>query len=137
MKYSKLLFITFALLINSAAALSAEFIPYSKDNFEALQKQDRRIVLQYHASWCPICKRQKNVLDVLTKDPNLKNVEFVTANYDADKEVRKQYSVKGQSTLILFQGGKELKRSQGMTDATELADFLKKSFGTQTGSKFN
>ena len=137
MKHSKLLFITFAFLINGVTAQGTDFIPYSKENFEALQKQDRRIVLQYHASWCPICKRQRNVLEALTKDPNLKNVEFVTANYDSDKEVRKQYAVKWQSTLILFQGGKELKRSQGMTDATELADFLKMALGSKSDSKLN
>ncbi len=131
MKLFSLVFIMSAILMNGSAVDASEFVSYSKDKFVETQKKDKNILLQYHASWCPICKRQRNVLETLTKDPAFSKVEFVAANYDTDKELRVQYAVKRQSTLILFQGEKELKRSQGISDAATLTDFIKQSF---TGS---
>jgi thioredoxin 1 len=128
MKFSKIFLFLMAFSICGYTANASEFIPYSKDSFEALQKKDKEIVLQYHASWCPVCKRQRNVLDTLSKDTAFKDVAFIAANYDTDIDVKKQYAVKGQSTIILFQGNKELKRSQGMTDQAKITDLLKSSF---------
>jgi thiol-disulfide isomerase/thioredoxin len=125
MRLSRFLLVFITIFTQDMVVKASEFLPYSREIFEEVQKQDKNILLQYHASWCPICKRQRNVLETLTKDPAFSKVEFISANYDTDKDVRKQFAVKGQSTLILFQGAKELKRSQGVTDAAELTEFLK------------
>lgn len=119
-------FLTMLVLWMSYSAWSGEIIPYSKDGFVKSQKSGEKIVLQYHASWCPVCKKQRNALNSLTNDPEFKNVKFIAADYDTEKDLKKKYGVKGQSTVILFQGASELERSQGVTDESELKNFIQK-----------
>src|SRR5947209_8238309 len=109
----------FALILTSSA-YSGQVVPYSKDELTKIQKSGENVVLQYHASWCPVCKKQRNALNTLVNDPKFNTVHFMTADYDTEIALKRKYGVKGQSTLILFKGENEVSRSQGVTDEVEL-----------------
>lgn len=98
---------------------------FNTEAFAKAQKDGKKIALQYHLSSCSTCKKQETVLNEIMKDSQFKDVVFMQADFAADAMIKEKHAVKGQSTLILFKGDKEIARSQGINKKdgllTELA----------------
>jgi thioredoxin 1 len=84
---------------------------YSPQRFEVAKASGKTVLLAFHTSWCPICLRQKRVLDKLSAtSPNL---IILRVDYDGDKGTDRAFGVAMQSTLIVFKGGRETRRQTG------------------------
>jgi len=112
------------LFAGAAPALALTVVPYSADALAAAQKSGQPLVLHFHASWCPTCRAQDKVFDSLKADPSL-NVTLMEADYDKEKALEQQMHVGAQSTLIVFRGATERRRSTGETDPTRLQALLR------------
>jgi thioredoxin 1 len=108
-------------------AFATETKPFTADAFAAAQKAGKPIFVDVHASWCPICAKQKPILSELTADPAFKNLVFFVVDYDSQKDAVKFFGVRMQSTLIAFKGEHETGRSVGDTDRTSIAALLNKT----------
>jgi thioredoxin len=108
-------------------ALATETKPYTPDAFAAAQKAGKPILVDVHASWCPICAKQKPILSELTADPKFKNLVFFVVDFDSQKDAVKSFGVRMQSTLITFKGEHETGRSVGDTDRASIAALLNKT----------
>jgi thioredoxin 1 len=121
----------FAALVAGAAfstpAFATETKPFTADAFAAAQKAGKPIFVDVHASWCPICAKQKPILSELTADPKFKNLVFFVVDYDSQKDAVKFFGVRMQSTLIAFKGEHETGRSVGDTDRASIATLLNKT----------
>ena len=95
------------------SAFATETKPFTPDAFTAAQKAGKPILVDVHASWCPICAKQKPILSELTADPKFKNLVFFVVDYDSQKDAVKSFGVRMQSTLIAFKGEHETGRSVG------------------------
>jgi thioredoxin len=84
-------------------------------------------LVDVHASWCPICAKQKPILSELTVDPKFKNLVFFVVDCDSQKDAVKSFGVRMQSTLITFKGEPETGRSVGDTDRASIAALLNKT----------
>ncbi len=115
------------LFFQSFSAFANDWKPYSDLAFKEAQISGKSIVLDFHASWCPTCKKQKVVLEELSKEKELNNVVGFVVDYDNSEELKKKMNVKKQSTLIVFKGEKEMGRGLGITDKEEIKTLLKKS----------
>lgn len=98
-------------------------------NFEAAlfakaQESEQTILLDFYASWCPTCRRQKPVLDALLASEEFKEVVPFLVDYDTAAELKKELGVRRQSTLVVFKGKKEVGRSIGVTDSNELRNLI-------------
>jgi thiol-disulfide isomerase/thioredoxin len=74
-------------------------------------------VLFFHASWCPVCKADN---DLLTKWYSTKTYPLTVykVDYDTEKDLKKKYGVTYQHTYVLIDGtGKAIKTLRGPTDA--------------------
>jgi len=111
-------------LFIGTATFATEIEKFNSEIFMDAQKAGKKIVLHYHADWCPTCRKQNNLLSELVKDSKYKDLIFIQANYDKDTEIKKKHNVKSQSTLIYFKGETEVSRSLGQTDKKVLADEL-------------
>ena len=96
-------------------AMAGEIKPFNQKDFDALTASGKPVVLDISATWCPTCKAQKPIVDSLMKQPAYKDVTLMTIDFDANKPTLKKFKVTMQSTLVAFQGAKEVGRSVGDT----------------------
>lgn len=114
-----------AVLLGSAALAHAlDIKPYSAAALAEAQQAGKPVALHFHADWCPTCKAQAAVLQQLKAEPGL-DLTLLVANYDTEKELKKRFNVRGQSTLVALHGNKETGRLIGETSAAALSATLK------------
>ena len=108
-------------------AMAGEIKPFNQKDFDALTASGKPVVLDISATWCPTCKAQKPIVDSLMKQPAYKDVTLMTIDFDANKPTLKKFKVTMQSTLVAFQGAKEVGRSVGDTSPQGLEGLIKKT----------
>lgn len=107
-----------------ATAFAAEELPFTRQAFQAAQKDGKSILVEIHASWCPTCAAQKPILSKLFAEPKYKNLAVFRVDFDSQKDEVRNFKARIQSTLITFKGNEEVARSVGDTNAESIADLL-------------
>lgn len=102
----------------------ADFKSFSKADFDAAIKSGKTTVVDFHASWCPTCKKQEPILNEIVAMKGYDNVVAFKADYDQETDLKKSLNVSKQSTVIVFKGGKEVGRSTGATSKDELKKLI-------------
>ena len=111
----------------NAPAFAAETKTFDPESFAAAQKAGKPIFVGVHASWCPICKAQKPILNELMADLKFKDLIYFVVDFDTQKDAVKYFDVRMQSTLIAFKGATETGRSVGDRDPSSIAALLNKT----------
>ena len=113
-------------LIVGAATLSQalEIKPYTAAALAAAQKADKPVAVHFHADWCPTCRAQEKVLQTLKAEPGL-DLTVLFANYDTEKDLKRRFNVRAQSTLVVLRGQQEWARLVGDTSADSIRQALK------------
>ena len=81
----------------------------------------------FHADWCPTCRAQAPVLKELMLDSKRQALTLFVADFDKEMALRKEFGVAKQSTIVVFDKGKEVTRSTGDTQRESLAELLSKA----------
>ncbi len=123
MKISRLIV---AALIVGAATLSQalEINPYTAAALAAAQKANKPVAVHFHADWCPTCRAQEKVLQTLKAEPGL-DLTVLVANYDTEKDLKRRFNVRAQSTLVVLRGQQEWARLVGDTSVDSIRQALK------------
>jgi thioredoxin 1 len=79
-----------------------------------------RVLVKLGASWCQPCKMLTKIIE---EHPPAINV--VEVDIDEHAELAQSYNVRGVPTLIIFNNGKEEKRTVGMLTKEKLDEFVK------------
>ena len=111
----------------SAPLAALDKAPFDAKAFEAAQAAGKPILLEVHASWCPICKAQTPILARLSSTPKFQDMVRFNIDFDTQKDLLRKFNVQKQSTLIAFKGKQEVARSTGDTDAGSIERLLDKS----------
>ena len=130
MKNAALALLFSGLTLLPGSVLADGDVPYSPAAFTAAQKNNEKILLHFHADWCPTCKVQKEDLAELEKEGALKGIDLMTVNYDKETELKKTMKVNAQATFIAFYGSVETARSTGLTDKDDLKHFINDSLSS-------
>ena len=109
------------------SAWAATEAPFTQPAFAAAQQQDKPILVDITASWCPTCAKQRPILAQLEKDPAFKDLQVYTVDFDTQKDVVRAMGAQMQSTLVVFHGAAEKGRSTGDTNAASIETLLDKS----------
>ena len=115
-----------AILLLSTLVSAGDWQAYDKAALEVANKEGKTVVLDFHADWCPTCRKQQSVLEKILKEKEFANVRGFTVDYDRASDLKKEYRVQKQSTLIVLKNGKEVARSMGLTNKAEIQDFIRK-----------
>lgn len=84
----------------------------TKDNFEQeVLKSDKKVLVDFWASWCGPCRMLSPVIDEIAKETN--KVKVGKVNVDEESELATQFAVMSIPTLILFENGKPVKQMVG------------------------
>jgi thioredoxin 1 len=82
------------------------------------------VLVDFWATWCAPCKQMSEIIDSVA--PAYKGkVKVVKLNVDEGTNIAAQYGITAVPTLILFKGGKEVKRMVGVVSKQKLEDGLK------------
>lgn len=106
------------------AATAGERMPYTQQAFEDAQKAGKPILVDISASWCPICKAQKQVLAKLLPSAEHADIAVFEVDFDTQKDVVRAFGARMQSTLIAFKGKKEVGRLVAVTKADAIKRLL-------------
>ncbi|MBR4350932.1 MAG: thioredoxin [Bacilli bacterium] len=89
-------------------------------NKEIFEKEvlngEGKVLVDFNATWCGPCKMLKPVLDQVAKDGK----KIVAIDVDDDRDLAIEYGINSIPCLILFENGKEVKRSVGLVPINEI-----------------
>ncbi len=89
---------------------------------EKVLKSEKKVLVDFYADWCGPCKMLSPVVEKISDE--IDNYDFVKINVDNAENISRQYGVMSIPTLIIFDNGKETKKSVGFKSADELKEFL-------------
>ncbi|GAB6902887.1 thioredoxin [Kineosporia succinea] len=73
----------------------------------------RPVLVDFSAPWCPPCQTIAPVLEQIAADET-RRLRVVTVDVDENPVVADLYQVSRMPTLVLFRGGQEVARVQGV-----------------------
>ena len=107
-------------------AMAGEIKPFNQDAFTEAKAAGKTVVLDFHADWCPVCRKQGPLLQSLVQEDKLKDVLVFKVNYDKESTLKKDLKVKDQSTLIVFKGKDEVSRATWETNKDQVRALIEK-----------
>jgi thioredoxin 1 len=117
-----------ALALFTASAFAGEIKSYSEAAVAEAKTASKTVLLDFHADWCPVCKKQGLVFPSLVKEDKFKDVAIFKVNYDKETAIKNEFKVENQSTLIVLKGDKEMARATWVTDPKEIRALIEKGF---------
>jgi thiol-disulfide isomerase/thioredoxin len=115
-----------ALNLTIAGAMAGEMKSYSEAAFSEAKAGGKTVLLDFHADWCPVCQKQGPLLQSLLQEDKFKGIVAFKANYDNETELKKQFKVTNQSTLIVFKGEKAVSRATWVSDKEKIRALMEK-----------
>lgn len=94
-----------------------EIIHLQNENFNELIKE--KTLVDFYANWCGPCKMIAPELEKVES-----NVKVIKVDVDEFEDLARTHGVMSIPTLVLFENGKELKRTIGFMDKDKIEKFI-------------
>ena len=104
---------------------------FDKELFNKAQSEGKIVVVSSWMKYCSSCANQMKVLQKAKKDGELSDIKFDNIEYFSfdvtNREIANLFNVQYQTTLLIFNGDKEVYRSIGETTEDLIYDAIKAS----------
>lgn len=90
-------------------------------NFETeVLNSEKPVLVDFWATWCGPCRRQAPIVEELAEEG------FAVGKVDVDAQpgLAQQFQIMSIPTMIIFKGGREVKRLVGLTSKADLKALL-------------
>lgn len=94
-----------------------EIIHLQNENFNELIQE--KTLVDFYANWCGPCKMIAPELEKVES-----NTKVIKVDVDEFEELARKYGVMSIPTLVLFENGKEIKRTIGFIDKDKIEKFI-------------
>lgn len=93
-------------------------ITITAENFDEVMNTDKKVLVDFWASWCMPCKMMSPVIDQVAEE----NDSFLVGkvNTDEQQELAVRFGVMSIPTLLVFEKGKVVNRSVGVISKEEV-----------------
>lgn len=108
-------------------AWAAAPVAFSEQAFAEAQAAGKPIIVEVHATWCPVCAKQIPILSKL-RDTEFKDAVAFGIDFDSQKPLLARFGVTAQSTIIVFRGKTEKGRSVGVSDPDALKKLVARAY---------
>lgn len=96
----------------------------NKSNFdEKVIKSDKKVLVDFFATWCGPCKMLGPILEDVSKN-YVGKVDFFKVDIDNDMELAKDYGVMSVPTICVFENGNVINKNIGLIDEDEIKNLL-------------
>lgn len=97
-------------------------IELNKDNFSTIINTDKKILIDFFATWCGPCRMVSPIVDEIAEE----HPEFVVAKVDVDKnpELAGEFGVMSIPTLVVIKDGKVINQSAGARPKAQILAML-------------
>lgn len=103
-----------------APLLEGKSVTLDERNFDAfLKPSGLPVLVDFWAPWCGPCKAMAPAFEQAARRLATQ-VRFAKVNSDEVSSLAARFAVRSIPTLVLFQGGREIKRTSGAMDAGSL-----------------
>lgn len=112
-------------LEKSSQAVASAGTTYTQQSFDKLLKDNKLVLIDFHAVWCAPCKAMNPVIDKVSTDfKGRARVEKV--DVEANKAITSSYQVQSVPGFVLFKEGKKVWSYNGTISYNDLAVVIKK-----------
>ena len=94
-----------------------------KSNFSEIIKDEKPILVDFHADWCGPCKTLAPILKEVKAELG-EGVKIVKIDVDKNQELAGKYQVRGVPTMMLFKSGQQLWRQSGVLQKAEIIEVI-------------
>lgn len=115
------------------AGKSAPFLEFKKEDYEKALSENKVIVLNFYANWCPICRAEEPAIhqgfNSLSSDKVIGfRVNFNDSDTDKDEEaLGKEFKIPYQHSKVILKNGKEFSRSLDSWDKSTFDSEISKA----------
>jgi thiol-disulfide isomerase/thioredoxin len=108
----------------NVAAKPGEYLDYSPETLQTELAEDHKVVLFFHAPWCPFCKAA-NAAFKAKLDQIPSNVVVLKTDYDSNSALKQKYGVTYQHTFVQIDKNGNLISKWNGGDVDNLKKYLK------------
>lgn len=103
------------------------------ENFGALIRDNKLVLVDFFATWCGPCKMQAPILEEV-KNAVGDKANVVKVDIDKNRNLATQYNVQSIPTLILFRNGEPVWRTVGLQQRETLVSKLNEYIGAEANA---
>lgn len=115
------------LLSSMSVGAFADVIHFNAQTYDELRREGKPVVVHTDATWCPICRKQKDLLSTIEEEPRFQRVTVLVVDIDADKAIMQSLHLTKRSLFIAYKGDTEVGRSIADTDKESIETLFAKT----------
>lgn len=101
-----------------------EVLKVTSENFEKeVLQSDKPVLIDFYADWCGPCKMLSPIVDEVAEENT--DIKVVKINVDNAQDLAMKYQVMSIPTLVVIRDGREVNRSIGLIDKSEVISLIK------------
>ena len=101
-----------------------EILKVTSENFESeVLQSDKPVLIDFYADWCGPCKMLSPIVDEVAEENT--DIKVVKINVDNAQDLAMKYQVMSIPTLVVIKDGREVNRSVGLIDKTDVISLIK------------